>query len=260
MSEFSTMSQEEARAVLGAYALGALSQTERAAVEGQLQASAELRAELAEHQRALSRLVQAEPQLVLPAGIKTKLLSRIGATSTASPIKLKQPGLLSRVWQQAAHGIAVPRLGLLAATLVVALGLGGLGYRVVQLSNQSAAQRAALALLSDTTAVSVKLNGRPAAPNATGRIRYKPNSNVGILETWSLPPLEANRIYQLWLVYPDNTRDTGAIFKIVSAEGTTTVVVMAPKPFGMYTNFGISIEPDGGSPGPTGPGVLSTRS
>ena len=258
MSEFSTMSQEEARAFLGAYALGALSQTERAAVEGQLQASAELRAELAEHQRALSRLVQAEPQLDLPVGMKANLLSRIGAT--ASPIQTKQVGLLTRVWEQMTRGIAVPRLGLLATTLVVALGLGGLGYRVVQLSNQSAAQRAALALLSDTTAVSVKLKGRPAAPNATGRIRYKPNSNVGILETWSLPPLEANRIYQLWLVYPDNTRDTGAIFKLVSADGTATVVVMAPKPFGMYTNFGISIEPDGGSPGPTGPGVLSTRS
>jgi anti-sigma-K factor RskA len=251
----SGMSQEEARALLGAYALGALSKGERNAVEAQLQASAELRAELAEHQRALSRLTQAEPQLALPTNMKADLLGRIGA----SPIKTQLPKQRAGILESLTHGIAVPRFALAAAVLVAALGVGGLGYRVVQLSNQRAAQQQALALITDTSAVSVKLKARPAAPNATGRIRYKPNSNIGILETWDLPVLEANHIYQLWLVYPDNTRDTGAMFKIVSEDGTATVLIMAPRPFGTYTNFGISIEPDGGPPGPTGPGVLSTR-
>ncbi len=251
----SGMSQEETRTLLGAYALGALDKSERNAVEAQLQASAELRAELAEHQRALSRLTQAEPQLELPTAMKADLFTRIGA----SPITPPQPKSKAGLWESLTRGIAVPRFALAAAVLVAALGVGGLGYRVVQLSNQRAAQRQALDLITDTSAVSVKLKARPAAPNATGRIRYKPNSNIGILETWDLPVLEANRIYQLWLVYPDNTRDTGAMFKIVSEDGTATVLIMAPRPFGTYTNFGISIEPDGGSPGPTGPGVLSTR-
>jgi anti-sigma-K factor RskA len=253
----SGMSQEEARALLGAYALGALGKGERDAVEAQLQASAELRAELAEHQRALSRLTQAEPQLELPTAMKADLFTRLGASPINTPTP--QPKRKAGLWESLTRGIAVPRFALAAAVLVAALGLGGLGYRVVQLSNQRAAQRQALDLITDTSAVSVKLKARPAAPNAAGRIRYKPNSNIGILETWDLPVLEANRIYQLWLVYPDNTRDTGALFKIVSEDGTATVLIMAPKAFGTYTNFGISIEPDGGSPGPTGPGVLSTR-
>ena len=261
------ISYEEARELLGAYALGALRADERTEVEAHLQASDLLRAELAEHQLALTQLTLAEPQLELPNEMKSALLSRLDAT----PQNIKQLNQrnqsnqppkrsgLAELWGQLTRGVAIPRFALGLAALAVVLGVGGLGARVVQLNNQRAAQQQALALLTDTTAVSVKLNSKSAAPKATGRIRYRPNSNVGVLETWSLPVLEANRVYQLWLVYPDNTRDTGALFKIVSADGTATVVIMAPKPFGTYTNFGISIEPDGGSPNPTGPGALSTR-
>jgi anti-sigma-K factor RskA len=78
----SGMLQEEARALLGAYALGSLSKGEHNAVEAQLQASAELQAELAEHQQALSRLAQAEPQLALPTGMKADLLALAQAPSS----------------------------------------------------------------------------------------------------------------------------------------------------------------------------------
>ena len=261
------MSNEEARELLGAYALGALRADERTEVEAHLQASDLLRTELAEHQRALAQLTLAEPQLELPNEMKSALLSRLDATpqnikqlnQRNQPNQPPKRSGLAELWGQLTRGVAIPRFALGLAALAVVLGVGGLGARVVQLNNQRAAQQQALALLTDTTAVSVKLNSKSAAPKATGRIRYRPNSNIGVLETWSLPVLEANHVYQLWLVYPDNTRDTGALFKIVSADGTATVVIMAPKPFGTYTNFGISIEPDGGSPSPTGPGALSTR-
>lgn len=252
----SGMLQEEARALLGAYTLGSLGKGERNAVEAQLQASAELRAELAEHQQALSRLTQAEPQLVLPTGMKADLLGRIGASS----IKTQPPQKRAGFWETLTRGIAVPRFALLAVVLVLALGVGGLGFRVVQLNSQQVAQQRALAaLLADNTAESRAMKGRPFAPAATGTIRFKPDGMLGVLEARGLPTLASDKVYQLWLVYPDNTRDTGALFNATNADGTTTVVVFAQKPFSSYVHFGISVEPAGGMPGPTGPGALSTR-
>ncbi|NJM39686.1 MAG: anti-sigma factor [Anaerolineae bacterium] len=250
----SAMSYEEARELLAAYALGALSRNERAAVEAQLQASAELRAELAEHLQALAQLTMAEPERELPSTMKADLLARIG-TIPAPPKRSPLAGLLERLMRD----VAIPRFALVTAGLVGALALGGLGYRVVQLSNQQIAQQEAMALLADASAQARAMRGRPFAPNATGTIRFKPDGMVGLLEARNLPVLERDKVYQLWLVYPDNTRDTGALFNSTNPDGTTTVVVVAQKPFSTYVHFGISVEPAGGMPGPTGPGALSTR-
>jgi anti-sigma-K factor RskA len=163
------------------------------------------------------------------------------------------------LWEQLMRGLVVPRFALVAAGLVAALALGGLGARVVQLRNQQTAQQQALALRTDTTAQARAMRGRPFAPNATGTIRFKPDGMLGLLEARNLPVLENDKVYQLWLVYPDNTRDTGALFNSTNADGTTTIVVFAQKPFSNYVHFGISVEPAGGMPGPTGPGALSTR-
>jgi anti-sigma-K factor RskA len=80
---------------------------------------------------------------------------------------------------------------------------------------------------------------------------------VAVLWAEDLPPLPASQSYQLWLIYADGTRDSGAVFS-VPADGSATVVVVAPKPFSAYARFGISVEPAGGSPAPTGPAALAS--
>ena len=255
------MTREEASALLGAYALGVLSHAERLAVEAYLQAAPELRAELAEHRHALTRLMNAEPVREPPAQLKNQLMAQVMATSSAKK-PLLQPAPKPRraslgSWLRA--GLALPRFGVAALALVAVIAVGGLGTQVVRLSNEQIAYRQAMVLMYDTTASSVALKGRPAAPAASGKLRFWPEGQVAVLEAYDLPVLESSRAYQLWLVYPDDTRDTGAIFQVTEPDGTTTVVVRSPRPFNSYVRFGISVEPAGGSPAPTGPGALSSR-
>jgi anti-sigma-K factor RskA len=259
-----TVNCDEVRGMLGAYVLNALGSDERLVVDEHLELCPKCLAEMQAYARALQRLAAAAPTRPVPAAIKPALLKRASreqlerAGASIASAAAKQT-LLARLMRWLRSGAAVPRAALGALGLVLLLAIGGLSYRVTQLTQQRAAQEQALALLTDTSAVTVNLRGRPAAPAAKGRIRYKPDGTIGVLETWDLPVLEANRVYQLWLIYPDNTRDTGALFKIVNADGSATIVVLAPRPFNNYVHFGISIEPDGGSPRPTGPGALSSR-
>ncbi len=259
------MTREEASALLGAYALNMLSAAERVAVEVQLKATPELRAEMAMHRQTLMRLNNAEPLREPPAQMKAQLMAQVMATTarpaTAAPAKTSSAPQPRRAglgdWLRGA--LALPRVAVGALTLVAVLAVGGLGTQVVRLSNEQIAYRQAMVLMYDTTASSVPLKGRPAAPDATGTLRFRPEGQVAVLEAHDLPVLESNRAYQLWLVYPDETRDTGAIFQVTEPDGTTTVVVRSPRPFQSYVRFGISIEPAGGSPAPTGPGALSSR-
>ena len=263
------MTHEEASALLGAYALGVLSQAERTAVEAHLQAAPKLRAELAEHRHALTRLMNAEPLRAPPTGMKSQLMAQIAAAAKTPPLQsqpLSEPQAKSQPKSRRASlgdwlrgGLALPRLAVATMSLVALVAVGGLGSQVLRLSSEQLAYRQAMDLMYDDGASKITLGGRPAAPAATGTLRFKPEGQVALLEAHDLPVLEPTRAYQLWLVYPDNTRDTGAIFQVDGLDGTTMVVVRSPKPFNSYVRFGISIEPAGGSPAPTGPGALSSR-
>jgi anti-sigma-K factor RskA len=87
-----------------------------------------------------------------------------------------------------------------------------------------------------------------------GVLLIREGEPTGTLIVHGLPWLEPERQYQLWLVNDDG-RVSGAVFS-VEAEGFTSVEVSAPEPLPSYYRFGITIEPAGGSPGPTGDGVL----
>ena len=252
------LSHEQASALLGAYALDILSPGERTAVDAHLQTSAELRTELAAHRRALARLNDAEPTRDPPAALKAQLMAQVAATAK-KPVLPVTPKRRFGFGDWLRGGLALPRFAVAALSLVVVVALGGLGTQGVRLTGEQLAYRQAMALLTDAEASRIDLRGRPAAPAATGTLKFRPEGQVAVLEANNLPVLEPNRAYQLWLVCPDETRDTGAIFQVVQPDGTTTIVVRSPKPLGQYIRFGISIEPAGGSPGPTGPGALSSR-
>jgi anti-sigma-K factor RskA len=60
----------------------------------------------------------------------------------------------------------------------------------------------------------------------------------------------------LWLIQ-DGQRTSGGVFS-VSDEGYGSLWISSPEPLATYSAFGITIEPAGGSPGPTGDKVLGS--
>ena len=102
------------------------------------------------------------------------------------------------------------------------------------------------------------LVGQGAAPGAYGTVVLDPKDNGGVLAVRGLPRLESGRIYQLWLFKLSDRRSCG-VFS-VSGDGYGNLLLEVPKDFREFTGIGITIEPAGGSPQPTGRLVaMSTR-
>jgi anti-sigma-K factor RskA len=101
----------------------------------------------------------------------------------------------------------------------------------------------------------VPMTHSDAAPNASGIVVISSDGEYGAVIVENLPPLPTEKQYQLWLIEKDQ-RTSGAVFS-VSDEGYQSVQVEAPQPLEDYDGCGITVEPAGGSPGPTGERVLA---
>ncbi len=76
----------------------------------------------------------------------------------------------------------------------------------------------------------------------------------GTLVVDGLSALDPAQQYQLWLIR-NGKRTSGGVFS-VDQQGYGSLWVKSQAPLISYTSFGITIEPAGGSPGPTGKKVL----
>ncbi len=103
---------------------------------------------------------------------------------------------------------------------------------------------------------SIALIGTEAAPMATGLLVISTDGEHGTLVVEGLPDLDSERQYQLWLIH-DGQRTNGGVFS-VNEEGYGSLAISSPQPLSSYSAFGITIEPVGGSPGPTGDRVLGS--
>jgi anti-sigma-K factor RskA len=89
---------------------------------------------------------------------------------------------------------------------------------------------------------------------ATGFVLISPDGDAGALVVDGLPPLDEGRQYQLWLIR-DGQKISGAVFSTdEKSYGGTRIRV--PGSLLEYSAVDITIEPEGGSPQPTGDQVL----
>jgi anti-sigma-K factor RskA len=134
------------------------------------------------------------------------------------------------------------------ASLVLVLGLAAsnllLWRQVSQLRDQA-----------PKSMMVVNLTNTGAAPGASGLIVISEDGEHGTLVVDSLPQLGDEKQYQLWLV-EKGQRTSGGVFS-VSRDGYASLWVRSQLPLGHYDTFGVTVEPHGGSPGPTGDRVLA---
>jgi anti-sigma-K factor RskA len=100
----------------------------------------------------------------------------------------------------------------------------------------------------------VPLSSSNADSRATGFVLISADGDEGALVVDGLPPLGESQQYQLWLIR-DEKRTSGAVFSTdEKSYGGTRVEVSGS--LLEYSAVGITIEPFGGSPQPTGEKVL----
>lgn len=226
------------RELIPAYALGSLDAGEAADVERHMQGCASCRVELADYSLVVDALMLAAPAASPSPALRRSLLAATSAhyipSARAAPSRRRgvdRPLSTRRAW---------PVLAVVALAAVV---LGGLLW--------AAAGRS---LLSGRA---VTLIPTGIAPGASGELRIERGDRI-TLEVVGLPPLPTGSQYQLWLVAGDE-RDSGAVFS-VDDNGWAEVPVEANRSAADYERFGITIEPAGGSPDPTGERVLGSES
>ena len=91
---------------------------------------------------------------------------------------------------------------------------------------------------------------------AAGTLVLNTELKYGALFVWGLESLDEAHTYQIWLIQPDGKRVSGGLFKPEPGQRFAYTVIWSSKPFSDFTGLGVTVEPSGGSPGPTTPRVF----
>lgn len=237
------LNETHAIELLPAYALGSLDAEEATEVAQHLAVCPVCRAELASYQAVADQLALAAPGATPPAALKQQLMGRL-QTPRAAP----EPAARRSWWQQLAalSQSAWPVRTLATLALLVVLVVSNLVWW-----QQSNRHKPAVAPHGMQV---VAMAGTDAAPGAVGTLVISGDGEYGTLVVDGLPTLDQAHQYQLWLIR-DGQRTSGGVFS-VNDEGYGALLISSEAPLSSYPSFGITVEPAGGSPGPTGDKVL----
>lgn len=189
----------EIEELLGVYAVDGLDDDERAIVDGHLVACPRCVAEVAWHRNVAARLTAGGPA---PPGVWNRIAAAL--EEPPPPLRLAPvaaPPVRIRAVKALAGMVAVAA----AALAVLGIGLHGQDRRLDRMQTtlaEDGLRRSAVAALSDPASRTLKLGStdRPTVAQAA----VLPDGR-GYLLADQLPPLPADRTYQLWVLV-DNQR------------------------------------------------------
>ena len=272
--------------ILEQYALGELSEAERAAVEAQAATHPEIAQELDQVQQALGVYVQAHAQTP-PAAMRERVLAGWQAairneaqiapqatapelpTAPAEPVVRQMP-LLKPDTPAAEAGSAFRWMLAASVALLLASGIANFVLysrwrdasadlaiaqaeqsrvaSVMQASERTLAVRQQeLEVLRSDEFKSVALAGTAAAPTASARVLYNPTTKAVYLDVRKLPAPPAGKQYQLWALDQGKPVDAGVL-----ADATTAGDgLQQMKDITSAQAFAMTVEPRGGSINPT---------
>lgn len=225
--------------LLPAYALGSLDDDEASRVKEHLSGCLICRSESNAFQSIADQLSLAAPLADPSPDLKNRLMQRVQATRPKDRPAVQTP---SRSWLER----LLPAWSF--ASLVLIFALAGfnlflwLRFSHPIVATSPGGMRAMPLTASDPTS------------RATGYVLISADGDNGALVVDGLPPLDKSQQYQLWLIR-DGNRTSGAVFS-TDEKNYGGTRIRAPRSLLDYSSVGITIEPAGGSPQPTGPRVL----
>ena len=225
--------------LLPAYALNSLDPDEANQVEEHLSSCLICRAESNAFQTAADQLSFAAPDAAPSPDLKNRLMQRIQSArpQPRAPVQIPARSWLERF---------LPVWGL--ASLFFIFVLAGFNVFLWQRLNQLEV------VTSPGRMRAVHLSASDPASKATGFVLISADGDSGALVVDGLPPLGESHQYQLWLIR-DGQRISGAVFS-TDEKNYGGTRIKAPGSLLEYSSVGITIEPAGGSPQPTGTKVL----
>lgn len=225
--------------LLPAHALGILDPEETSRVEEHLSSCLICRDESQLFQETGAELAFAVPPAAPSPDLKVRLMQRVQGSRPQPRLETAVP---SRSWLER----LLPAWGLASLFLILVLGAASLSLwqRLDEVDS----------FMSPGGMRAIPLEPTDAAPQATGFVLVSADGQDGALVVDGLPPLDEDHEYQLWLIR-DGERTSGAIFS-TDENSYGGMRIRAPLSLLEYSSVGITIEPAGGSPQPTGERVL----
>jgi anti-sigma-K factor RskA len=239
-----TTDHETYRENVAAYALEALDSREIEPLEAHLRTCDACRADLEAYRRLQAGLLFAVPAKIPPKRLRRSLQRRL--VSSGRP--LHQGFQWS--WN---HALVAG-----AFVLLIGLGLGSIAQvrhvqqQQAEMEDQNRATQTLVAMLAypNTNAIRFDQNG------ISGSALVDKDRGLLGLFVWHLPPSQAGKTYQVWLIDTNGKRTSGGFLLPESGYAFVTSVIPVPGSLADFKGFGVTSEPLGGSPAPTGPRIF----
>ena len=236
---------------LPGYALGILDAQTEHEVSLHLTLCAQCRNELAEYQNATELLLNEVPLKEPPRRLKAFVVERVRSQINRTSEQAARNPILHFVDELKV--MFLRPAGMVVAGVVLLIILIFAANSMV-LSSQIAELKAAL---PDKDIRIVLVSGTEHAPTTTGYLLMIKNETAGTITVHHAPVLDAKYQYQIWML-KDGKRTSGGLFTVNSAGyGSTTIQI--GQPLDSFQSIGITIEPVGGSPEPTGKKILGGK-
>ena len=207
------------------YALNAISETERAAIERQL----------ASAPAAVARVFRDEVRAV------RETMAVVSAANATDPPARLRAGVLATARVENTRQSRW-RVALLTAAAAIVLGLTAFGAGIALRPSPAPTMAEQIMAAPDVRTTSSPLAG------GTATVVFSRDMNAGVLVMNNVPPPAQGTVYQMWLV-----GDKGP-----QSAGTMDTAAVAPSTTHMFSDLGNSsvlaftVEPGNGSPQPTG--------
>jgi anti-sigma-K factor RskA len=249
---------KEIEELLPFYALDALTDEEREMVEAYLTRHPEARQQVDELARAASaipsKLTPVEPQ----RNTKSALMKRVTSDMRSRSMTQQQPSRSTsrfvsffRAFSLAGAALALIWVVVLNVQMVrLQDELEKLGNALIAQSQSVEQINQQLGQASSSTVITISLKGTSARPQAQGELIANPNSQSAVVVVNGLADLEQGKTYQVWLIDSSGPVSVGLL--AVDANGQGFLIITSETAIGSFNSLGISVEPEGGSPQPSG--------
>ncbi len=255
-----------------AYVIGALTAPESQEFERHLVECSDCASEVMDA-RAVASALSTAVAIEAPARLRASVLAAIARTpqiELASVTELKQPDstpVEAAVAESGSPAIAPIRSSrrgrvtslLAAAAVVAAVGFGGWAVQLsedVSESRQTAdaalSQRAQLTSLLSADDVRT-VSGRFISNGNSGAVVMSEKRQMALFVADSIPKLPEGKVYEAWTIQGDP-----APAGIFTADDSEAVVELSDAAFDA-DSIAVTVEPEGGSPKPTGDAVFNVN-
>ena len=229
---------ERVRPLLGAVAIGALDSAESVGVARHLLECHDCRQELDRLSDSVDLIGFTAPQVEPSASLRYSVLGGLSEPATVSRI--------SR-WRWVASVAAALVIVLLAGNIALMMrGTGGAVPAATSVVTPAAARDAVPLVWYDLTAAI------PQAGTANGVLCAQATGTLAWLMVQDLPALPSGMTYQAWLSNGNQRLNAGTFMVDSQGRGFLTIRLTSPNTLSHFATLGVTEEPMGGSPAPSG--------